>query len=67
MRVVSEDEKTYITIVELHGRPTELNFEFYNGGGSYFATLKARALSREPLFANPERVPPKYPKMGIMP
>ena len=67
MRVVSEDEKTYITIVELHGRPTELNFEFYNVGGSYFATLKTRASSREPLFANPERVPPKYPKMGIMP
>ena len=46
MRVLSEDEKTYITMVELHDRPTELNFEFYNVGGSYFATLKARALSK---------------------
>ena len=67
MRVLGEDEKTYIAIVELHDRPTELNFEFYNVRGSYFATLKARALSRERLFANPERVPPKNPKMGIIP
>ena len=67
MLVFSEDEKTYKTIVELHDRPTELNLEFYNVRGSYFATLKAPASSREPLFANPEIVPPKNPKMGIMP
>ena len=30
-------------------------------------SLEPRAASREPLFASPERFPPKNQKMGIMP
>ena len=38
-------------------------------GGGYFAALraKARASSRESLFASFKRFPPKNPKTGIMP
>ena len=34
------------------------------GGGGYFASLRARALSREPLFASPWKIPAKKSKNG---
>ena len=51
-------------------RPESVSFKgvvVVQGGGGYFASLRAEASNCESLFASPERFQPKKTKTGVLP